>query len=110
MLEVLDRLYNIKGNEQKYKYRLTEEHLMAPIILGSATNWHLQEMVGAQIYVCLLLYYHLKGELKRIGAAMKAAAAPINPTGAPTPSEDEEDFAAVLEQLLETLFERLMNN
>ena len=72
MLQILDKIYNTQFT---MKQNLNEnpnyqQKMQTPIILGSVTGWHLQEMLSAQTFVCLLLYYFMKSEFKKIGNLM----------------------------------------
>ena len=112
MLKLLGEVYNIKENDAQYNYRRAGEDVVAPIILGSVTKWHLQEMVGAQVYVNLLLYHHLQEQLKKLGAAVTGIVPPLSQpvVGAPISEDGQQDFAGILGHLLDTLVARLMDN
>jgi len=112
MLKLLGELYNIRENDEQYNYRRAGEDVVAPVILGSVTKWHLQEMVSAQVYVNLLLYHHLQGELRTVGAAVAGIVPPLSQqiVGAPISEDGQQDFAAILEHLLDALVARLMDN
>jgi len=67
MIRILDRIYGLKEKKNKTQSFLNED-FHVPFMLGSVTDWKAQEMIGGQVYIQLLLYYYLKGELRKLGA------------------------------------------
>jgi hypothetical protein len=58
-------------------------------------------MLGGQIFVCLLMKYYLRKELRSIGQALQSAYGR---------APDAPQFGDCLEDLLETLIERTLKN
>jgi hypothetical protein len=74
------------------------EKMKTPVILGSITNWNLQEMLSAHSFVFLLLYYFMKAEFEKWGKTMESI------------YTDKEDFVGMFDQIFETFIDKLLAN
>jgi hypothetical protein len=72
------------------------QKMKTPIILGSVTNWNLQEMLSAQTFVLLLLYYFIKAEFKKLGTCMDGL------------YTEKEKFTDLLDELHETMIDKYL--
>ena len=106
MITILDRLYGLEDKKNN-NYTLLNDDFHIPIILGSVTDWHAQEMIAGQVYIQLLLFYFLKGELRRVGNETEEHMKDPTKSGRRTSSGI---YAQEMEELFDIMIEKILKN